>query len=197
MTASFTPVHRVLPHIAAIALIVVGMLVAALAAAPGANAASQQWRFIPSDGGNVLKEGVPFRLYNVQAGEYYKYGYQYCGINLTSGSTSASEWRAYSPNVAHGQAIAFNMPIALYNDSPGRFVRYGSRSCGVNLVWSTTLSYPDYNWQIKGMSSSGDPLTSATLVTSSANRALFNRSNGSHIVYQNRAGVNLGWSTVL
>jgi hypothetical protein len=195
--ASFISVSRSMPRLLAVVLAALACVVIAASAAPSAFAASQQWRFLPSDGSTTLREGIPFRLYNPRAGEYYKYGHQYCGINLTSGGTSAAEWRVYSPNVSYGQPVGFNMPVGLYNESAGRFVRYGSRSCGINLVWSTSLATPDYNWQIKGLTAAGDPLTSATFVTSTAYRALFNRSNGSHVVYENRAGVNLGWSSVL
>jgi hypothetical protein len=66
------------------------------------------------------------------------------------------------------------------------YVRYGRRTWGINLVWSST---PVFDWEIRG-GNTGE------LVYSQQPIRLHNRTTGAAVVYCQRPwGINLAWQS--
>ena len=95
------------------------------------------------------------------------------------------EWRLQRFGGWDTGTIRYGEPLALWNDTNAKWVKYGHRDGDViNLVWSDT---PVYEWQIRAR----DP---GTTVNRTFNLALYNGVERDYVVYgERRCGINLNW----
>lgn len=164
-----------------------GALVALVAAlAPAAQASVYQWTFdFPS--GIAPSTNYSFSLYNEHIGDEVVYSDRgpYCtGINLGWSDGTTRQWRFRRTTGATGP-LRYGERLALRNTKYMDYLHYGSRACGINLVWTDD---PDYEWVIKGG-------PTGTAVTVEADNALYNLSEPDYLVYAWRPGdvINLRW----
>jgi hypothetical protein len=165
-----------------LAAVLTALLACALPAT-GAAAVSrtdaQQW----SLGTRAPSVNVAYRFKNLVNNSHVRYGERSFGINLVWGSVS-SQWSFMPapprPNVRdhRKRPMVPGEKVAIYNTINRAYLVHGSRTWGINLIWSKT---PVYEWTVDT-----DPAT--------GNTSLYNRSAGDHVVYGERSqGINLRW----
>jgi hypothetical protein len=74
--------------------------------------------------------------FHVRDGGFVKYLVRDHGINLGWSSTPRYEWILYGRNKARGSFVRSGDRVALYNMPNHKYVVYGERDEGINLVWS-------------------------------------------------------------
>jgi hypothetical protein len=121
-------------------------------------------------------------------------------IELPSVSNRAAVDTVGLPSSAHGQIGETqwqtnpNAPIqpgvwfSLWNVSAGKYVNYGKRTWGINLVWQAK-NEPPLNFTIARSSGSNEPLRYGELI------ALRERKGGYLKYKQREYGITLGWSS--
>jgi hypothetical protein len=124
-------------------------------------------------------------LRNTFINQFVVYGSRDYGINLVWRSGANPGNVRFIPQF--GGTVRYGAPVAFFvaNPNTAKYVRYGSREYGINLVWST---YPVYEWRITG----GTPGTPVDL------NSAFGLSNDmqTHVVYCPREyGIDLRWNS--
>jgi hypothetical protein len=126
----------------------------------------------------------PFSLYSQWVNQEVRYGSREYGINLVWSPGTTREWRLQRCCSWETGAIKWGEPLALWNETNRKWVKYGERDNGINLVWSDT---PVYEWSIRAG-------TIGTVATRSSSLALYNAVERDYVVYGERAcGINLRW----
>jgi hypothetical protein len=191
-TVPFTSPWRPLALASVALVLAVGALVTPSRALADHSTGVQQWQFGSSS--QRLLDGVPVRLENTYVHDFVVHGERAFGINLVWRDASDPEWTVRVLGASAGSPVRYNRRVALYNERVGKYVVYGHRPYGINLIWSES---PRFEWSIRGLDGSGDPLTSSSTVTGRS-RALFNHTVGKYVVYGPRNfGINLVWASSL
>lgn len=124
-------------------------------------------------------------LRNTFINQFVVYGSRSYGINLVWYNGANPGNVRFIPQF--GGTVRYGDPVAVFVANPNteKYVRYGSREYGINLVWS---SYPVYEWRITG----GAP---GALVDLNQPFGLSNDKQ-THVVYCPREyGINLRWNS--
>lgn len=173
-----TGAHRLARPLAAVA-VAAALLAAALpgAAAAAAPTEAAQWSLITSR----PSVNVAYAFENLIARSHVRYGERTFGINLVWGAKH-SQW-TFMPRAPANvrdhrrRAMQPGEPVAIYNSVARRYLVYGERTWGINLVWSKT---PLYEWKVE--------------VDSDGDVSLYNSDVRDHLVYGRRGtGINLRW----
>ncbi len=83
-----------------------------------------------------LRYGVPL-AFHIQSGGFVRYKERDHGINLGWSSKPEYEWMLRGRNKRVFSVVRSGDRVALYNRHIGKYVVYGERDEGINLVWST------------------------------------------------------------
>jgi hypothetical protein len=175
--------------------VALGLLLAAFSLAGGRNAEAAgayvyEWRVTGGPGVSQLNPAEAYWLFSNHNDQYIKYGSRNHGINLV--------WSPYfpqrnvrfirPPNSSNTGPLKYDEPLAMYVDGGG-FVKYGSRSYGIDLVWSTT---PSYEWRIKPQFHNAGEVINPYHYW----MGLFNTAKNASLHYGIRDyGINLEWRT--
>lgn len=158
--------------------------------AEAAGAYVYEWRVTGGPGVTQLNNAEAYWLFSNSNDQYIKYGSRDYGINLV--------WSPYfpqrnvrfmrQPSSGNTGPLKYDEPLAMYVDGGG-FVKYGSRSRGIDLVWSTT---PSYEWRIKPQfANAGEAINPYHYWM-----GLFNTAKNASLHYGTREyGINLDWRT--
>ena len=83
-----------------------------------------------------LRYGEPLALH-IEGGGFVRYMEREYGINLRWSETPKYEWILRGRDKRFGSPVRSNDRVALYNVPNSKYVVYGEREHGINLVWST------------------------------------------------------------
>ncbi len=158
--------------------------------AEAAGAYVYEWRVTGGPGVSQINNAEAYWLFSNNNDQYIKYGSREYGINLV--------WSPYfpqrnvrfmrQPNSGNTGPLKYDEPLAMYVDGGG-FVKYGSRSHGIDLVWSTT---PSYEWRIKPQFANAGEVINPYHYW----MGLFNTAKNASLHYGTREyGINLDWRT--
>jgi hypothetical protein len=85
----------------------------------------------------ALRYGEPLALH-IEGGGFVRYLEREYGINLGWSPIPRYEWILRGRGKPVGSPVRSSDRVALYNVPNGKYVLYGEREYGINLVWSTT-----------------------------------------------------------
>ncbi len=158
---------------------------------------TKQWMIGSTSNGQVLAKPTfasradrNYWLKNRMVRKFLQNEHQQFGINLgwtddaePSTAHRVSRW-FFALSTAADRPIRFGEPIAMGYGMDPSFVRYGSRTFGINLDWSRS---PVHEWVVLG-GRTGDP------VTHDAYFAIYNRTAKHFFMYFDRnVGGDIGW----
>jgi len=104
------------------------------------------------------------------------------GAPTAQASSSEEQW-----SLSFSGSRSTNVPFQLFNERVGDEVRYGSRSCGINLVWSPGDTR---EWRFER------PNRTTAAIRYGESLALYNTTIDRYVRYESRScGINLGWSS--
>jgi hypothetical protein len=151
-----------------------------------AKAAAEQpydWTAVGGTSGAEVRDGQRFALRNRTHGKAIYYSERRFGINLKWRDASAGSNVWFKRMATGGGAVQYGERLAIGVDRGG-YLKYGNRTYGINLVWSSS---PAYEWEIRGRIGVGS-------VRFGQEIALYNRTYAKNVVYGDRVfGINLIW----
>jgi hypothetical protein len=145
------------------------------------------WHIEPDGSGADVRPdtGHSYDLFNLNVSKVLRYGEREYGINLVWGDLgSADESIGFARASSGSGPIQFRERIAI-RVRGGRYLRYGEREYGINLVWS---DQPIFEWHIEGDGgATGNVIRGIPI-------ALFNETHSDYLFYDpRRYGINLKW----
>jgi hypothetical protein len=158
--------------------------------AEAAGAYVFEWRVSGGPGVSQLNPAEAYWLFSNHNDQYIKYGSRSYGINLVwSPNVPQRNVRFIRPpNSGDTGPLKYDEPLAMYIDGGG-YVKYGSRSHGIDLVWSST---PSYEWRIKPQFQNAGEVINPYHYW----MGLFNTPKNASLHYATREyGINLAWRT--
>jgi hypothetical protein len=181
---------RRLGLLAALALLLSAFGSAGWRDAEAAGAYVYEWRVTGGPGVTQINNAEAYWLFSNNNDQYIKYGSRDYGINLM--------WSPYfpqrnvrfmrQPSSGNTGPLKYDEPLAMYVDGGG-FLKYGSRSHGIDLVWSNT---PSYEWRIKPQFHNAGEVINPYHYW----MGLFNTAKNASLHYGTREyGINLKWGT--